>query len=259
MTPAPRHVADDAAQAGTAGRVLRKALGLVLLAAVLPGALVGCARTTDAAGNRPTRVPSGLATALSTASAEPGPPTDPAATDPASADPLDRLRGSLLGPADLGPQWRRGAPPVPDPATPAPCGGPGTVARFPEALRVGSTVDGPAGGVVQEALSVYGDADTARAAFRAALAGLDCANGTLHGDAVSIAPAQDRQADVGGDLASSWQVGSPTLDVVLVMVQAREAVFAFAYVVPVAAAAQPGARPDALALSRAAVARALTA
>ena len=210
--------------------------------------LGGCTRAADAVGTGPRhRAPSGLATALSSASPEPG----------GSADPVQRLRGALLGPGDLGPGWRRGAPPVPDPSTPAPCGGPSTVARFPDALRVGSTVDGPAGGVVQEALSVYGDADTAEAAFRAGLAGLECGQGTLHGAPVTIAPAQDRRADLGGDRASSWQVGSDTVDAVLVMVQAREAVFSFAYVMQPGAAA--AARLDPLALSRAAVARALAA
>jgi hypothetical protein len=218
---------------------------VALLAVLLSGVLGGCTRAADASGTRATRVPSGLATALSTASPEAA----------GSADPVDRLRGALLGPGDLGPGWRHGDPPVPDPSTPAPCGGPGTVARFPDALRVGSTVDGPAGGVVQEALSVYGDADTARAAFQAGLAGLACGRGTLHGAPVDIAPAQDRRTDVGGDSASSWQVGSDAVDAVLVMVQAKEAVFVFAYVMTPGAAA----RPDALALSRAAVARALAA
>ena len=74
---------------------------------------------------------------------------------------------------------------------------------------------------------------------------------------MTIAPAQDRRADLGGDRASSWQVGSDTVDAVLVMVQAREAVFSFAYVMQPGAAA--AARLDPLALSRAAVARALAA
>jgi hypothetical protein len=240
------------ARAGTAGGAsarARRLLGLALLVVgLLPGMLGGCTRAADAVGTRSaTRVPSGLATALSSASPEPG----------GSADPVQRLRGALLGPGDLGPGWRRGAPPVPDPSTPAPCGGPSTVARFPDALRVGSTVDGPTGGVVQEALSVYGDADTAQAAFRAGLAGLECGQGTLHGAPVTIAPVQDRRTDLGGDRASSWQVGSDTVDAVLVMVQAREAVFSFAYVMQPGAAA--AARLDPLALSRAAVARALAA
>ena len=231
-----------------AGRGARRTLVRVLLAVLLSGALGACARSADAVGTRPTRVPSGLATALSTP--EPGGP----------ADPVARLRESLLGPGDLGPGWQRGVPPVPDPSTPAPCGGPGTVARFPDALRVGSTVDGPAGGVVQEALSVYGDAATAQAAFRAGLAGLGCGQGTLHGASVTIAPAREVQADTGGDRASSWEARSDTVDAVLVMVQAREAVFVFAYVTPAAPpGAAPAARPDALALTRAAVARALAA
>ncbi len=241
-----------AVRAGTPGprpwrrRALARA---ALLAGLLPGLLAGCGRAVDAVADlpSPTRPAHGVATARSTASPRPD----------AAADPVDRLRAALLGPGDLGPGWTSGDPPVPDPSMPAPCGGPGTVARFPDALRMGSTVDGPDGAVVQEALSVYGDADTARAAFRAGTAGLACDRGTLHGASVTIAPAQDLRADVGGDSATGWRVGSDAGDAVLVMVQAREAVFAFAYVTP--PGAPPAARPDPVALSRAAVARALAA
>jgi hypothetical protein len=226
---------------------VRWTLGLVVVAVVL----AGCSRVVDAAA-----VPApatGMAPGLATAASAGASTLSPSS----SADPVDRLRGSLLGPADLGAGWTSGDPPVPDPSTTAPCGGPGTVARFPDALRVGSTVDGPPGFVVQEALSVYGDAATAQAAFRAGVAGLDCGQGTLHGASVVITPGEDLQVDVGGDRASGWQVGSDTLDAVLVLVQAQEAVFTFAYVAPVGTA--PAERPDALALSRAAVARTLAA
>jgi hypothetical protein len=221
---------------------------VVLLAAVLVGSLAGCGRAVDVSVDPASTHPApGVATR-----ADPG----SGGVTGGAADPVDRLRASLLGPGDLGPGWTRGEPPVPDPSTPAPCGGSGTVARFPDALRVGSTVDGPAGLVVQEALSVYGDVDTAQAAFRTGVAGLTCTRGTLHGASVTIAPAGDLR-DLGGDRASGWRVGSDALDATLVMVQARQAVFAFAYVTPSGAA--PASRPDAAALSRAAVARALAA
>jgi hypothetical protein len=238
-------------------RVLAVTVTAVTVTAATIALLAGCARAVHAAADPPSaaaadpataRAFPGLATALSSASNRP-------AGDP---DPVGQLRRSLLGPRDLGPGWAGGDPPVPDAAAPLPCGGPGTVARFPDALRVGSTVDGPAAGfVVQEALSVYGDADTAREAFGTSAGGLDCGRGTLHGAPVAIAPAQDVRADVGGDQASSWRAGSDAVDAVLVVVQARQAVFTFAYVTPANTA--PTARPDPVALSRAAVARALAA
>ena len=259
------------ARVGSFGRANvrgRRVLAVVMTALAVTATmalLAGCARTVQAAADPPSaaaadpataRAFPGLATALSPASAprptsvESGPAGDP--------DPVGQLRRSLLGPRDLGPGWTGGDPPVPDAAAPAPCGGPGTVARFPDALRVGSTVDGPAAGfVVQEALSVYGDADTAREAFRVSAAGLDCGRGTLHGAPVTIAPTQDVRADVGGDQASSWRAGSDAVDAVLVVVQGRQAVFTFAFVAPAGTA--PTARPDPVALSRAAVARALAA
>jgi hypothetical protein len=222
-----------------------RAFGLAVAVALLGGPLAGCSRVVGAGGDVvPASAAGGVATAASTA-------------PPGSADPVGRLRGSMLGPDDLGAGWTADLPPLPDTSAPAPCGGPGTVARFPDALRVGSTVDGPPGFVVQEALSVYRDADTARAAFDAGAEGLGCPQGTLHEAAVTIAPAQDLRREVGGDRASSWRVDSAALDAVLVVVQAREAVFTFAYVVPAGTA--DGARPDAVGLSRAAVARTLAA
>ncbi len=234
---------------GARVRRRRALVRAALLAGLLPGLLAGCSRVADAVADPPSaaRPEPGLATARSTASPQPD----------GTADPVARLRAALLGPGDLGPGWTGGEPPVPDPSAPAPCGGPGTVARFPDAMRVGSTVEGPAGAVVQEALSVYGDADAARAAFRAGTAGLACGRGSLHGTSVTIAPAQDLRAEVGGDSAAGWRAGSDTLDAVLIVVQAREAVFAFAYVTP--AGAPPAAGPDPVALTRAAVARALAA
>jgi hypothetical protein len=233
---------------GTRGRACRPVSPLVL-AAALVGLLAGCSRAVDVAADV---IPSpgkaaGVATAASPLSAR----------SRAAAGPVDRLRGGLLGPRDLGPGWTGGVPPVPDPAAPAPCGGPGTVARFPDALRVGSTVDGRPGFVVQEALSVYRDAATASRAFRAGVAGLACDHGALHGAPVTIAPAEDLLPAVGGDQASGWQVGSEALDGMLVLVQARQAVFTFAYVAPAGTA--PADRPDPLALSRVAVARVLAA
>jgi len=253
---------------GTFDRATVRGRQVFVAAVVLATALLGgCTRAVDAVADPPSDAaadpPSAAAADPAAARAFPGFATalSPASAPGSSAgepDPVGQLRRSLLGPRDLGPGWTGGDPPVPDAAAPAPCGGPGTVARFPDALRVGSTVDGPAAGfVVQEALSVYGDADTAREAFRVSAAGLDCGRGTLHGAPVTIAPTQDVRADVGGDQASSWRAGSDAVDAVLVVVQGRQAVFTFAFVAPAGTA--PTARPDPVALSRAAVARALAA
>ena len=227
------------ARAGTPGR------GVFVLA-VLAAVLAGCGQPADVAAHPATGPAAARATAPSAAG-----------SDLDGATPVMRLRRSLLGPDDLGPGWFSGEPPLPDPSAPAPCGGPGTVARFPDALRVGSTVTGPAGLVVQEALSVYDTAATAQAAFRAAVAGLSCSAGTLHGAPATIDAAQDLRAEVGGEQASGWRVGSDDGEAQLVVVQARQAVFAFAYVTPPGAAS--GDRPDARALSRVAVARTLAA
>jgi hypothetical protein len=229
-------------------RARRRALRLAAAAMLLVGPVAGCSRVADVAAAPVPALGAGSAAGEATAASTAGRP---------EAGPVGRLRAGLLSPADLGGAWSGGDPPVPDAASPAPCGGPSTVARFPDALRVGSTVVGPAGAVVQEALSVYGDADTAAAAFEAGVAGLRCAQGTLHGAAVTIGAPQDLQPDVGGDRAGGWQVGSDTIDAVLVLVQARQAVFAFAYVTPAGTA--PADRPDPRALTRVAVARALAA
>jgi hypothetical protein len=233
---------------GSVGTRVRpaRALALAALAALLAASLTACSRALHVTADVAPGVTGGVATAASSGSAGAG-----------TGGPVDRLRGSLLGPDDLGSGWSSGAPPLPDPATSAPCGGPGTVARFPDALRVGSTVNGPPGFVVQEALSVYRDTGTAQAAFRAGVSGLGCGHGTLHGSSVTIAPVEDLPAEVGGDAAAGWKAGSEAIDAALVLVQAREAVFAFAYVAPAGSA--PGARPDAGALSRTAVARTLAA
>ena len=233
------------------GTGLRSAL--CAAAVLLVATLAGCGRVADVAVDPAPVVAgpvSGEATATSTAGSTAGSAAD-------GTDPVARLRAGLLSPADLGGAWTSGQPPVPDATTPAPCGGPSTVARFPDALRVGSTVVGPAGAVVQEALSVYADADTARAAFGAGAAGLGCGRGTLRGAVVAIGAPQDLRPDVGGDQASAWKVDSDTIDAVLVLVQARQAVFAFAYVTPPGSA--PAARPDPRALTRTAVTRALAA
>jgi hypothetical protein len=247
--------------AARVGRVAgrRRAAVAVLVAGALV-LLVGCGRTVDAVAGS-AAVAGGNAADPATTGAAAGPATARSTASPhpeAAVDPVDQLRRSLLGPRDLGPGWTPGDPPLPDASAPAPCGGPGTVARYPDALRVGSTVEGPSAGlVVQEGLSVYGDADTAHAAFEAGVAGLDCGQGTLHGASVALARPQDLRPDVGGDLASGWRATSDTVDATLVVVQARQAVFTFAYVVPAGSAAL--GRPDPVALSRVAVARALAA
>jgi hypothetical protein len=237
----------DGPVGGPRVRPAGRALALAALTALLAASLTACGRALDVAADvaRAPGPAGGVVTAASSGSSGPG-----------TGGPVDRLRASLLGPDDLGPGWSSGVAPLPDPATPAPCGGPGTVARFPDALRVGSTVDGPPGFVVQEALSVYRDTGTAQAAFRVRT-GRECGRGALHRSSVTIAPVQDLRAEVGGDTASGWEAGSAALDAALVLVQAREAVFAFAYVAPAGTA--PEACPDARALSRMAVARTLAA
>jgi hypothetical protein len=71
-------------------------------------------------------------------------------------------------------------------------------------VRVGAGFVGPVEGVfVQETVSVYGDAATAEAAFRANQQGLSCSQGEASGSPVVIAPAEDLVADVPADEATA--------------------------------------------------------
>ncbi|GAA4689502.1 hypothetical protein GCM10023215_27220 [Pseudonocardia yuanmonensis] len=159
----------------------------------------------------------------------------------------DGLRPFLLTPAEIGPGFAAGEEPRPDPATPALCGGPGVVAQFPYAVRVGAAAES-ANGLVQEAVSVYGDEASAAEAYRASVAGMSCSEGHVDGRPAVIAPAEDLRADLGHDEATGWRVGGQGFDVVLISVRDAEVVMTFTVLAPEDGLA---ALPDPLSIAQA--------
>ncbi|SDG03488.1 hypothetical protein [Pseudonocardia oroxyli] len=143
----------------------------------------------------------------------------------------DGLRPFLLTPAEIGPGFAVGDEPRPDPAQPAICGGPGVVAQFPYAVRVGAAAESPSG-LVQEAVSVYGDPGSAAAAYRASLAGMDCGQGSVGDKPVVLAPAEDLSADLPYDEATGWRLGGEGFDVVMISVREGEVVMNFTVLAP---------------------------
>jgi hypothetical protein len=218
------------------------ALGVTACSTAIGGqsaAAPGSAATTTAA-----------TTAAASGSARPSAPPSAAPETPvvAPSSAADQLRPFLLAPPDVGSGFGPGQEPVPDPAVPAICGGPGVVAQFPSAVRVGVGLVGPSDGVlVQETVSVYGDEATARAAYRANLDGLSCSEGTAPDGPVVLTPAEDLSVDVPADESTGWQIGGTGYDLVLIAVRDDEVVMNFAFVAP---EGQAAGLPDPLAISR---------
>jgi len=178
-------------------------------------------------------------------------PTAAPSAEPSLEEAAAGLRPFLLVPAEVGPGFAQGEEPRPDPAAPAICGGPGVVAQFPSAVRVGAGFVGSTEGVfVQQTVSVYGDAATAEAAFRANEQGLACSQGEASGSPVVLAPAEDLVVDVPADETTGWQVGGDGFDLVLIAARSGELVVNFAFVAPEGRSAE---LPDPLAISRAGV------
>jgi hypothetical protein len=230
----------------------RPALAAVVALAAL--AVTGC---SAAIGGQAGSVPGSTApttaptAAAGSTTARPEPSATPADDPTAVLDPTaaaDQLRPFLLVPEEVGPGFGPAREPVPDPSVPAICGGPGVVARFPSAVRVGVGIAGPSDGVlVQETVSVYGDEATAEAAYRANVEGLSCSEGTSPDGPVVITPAEDLSVDVPADESTGWQIGGTGYDLVLVAVRNDEVVMNFAFVAP---EGRSDGLPDPLAISR---------
>uniref|UniRef100_UPI0015F0477C hypothetical protein n=1 Tax=Pseudonocardia pini TaxID=2758030 RepID=UPI0015F0477C len=141
------------------------------------------------------------------------------------------LRPFLLTPAEIGPGFTAGDEPKPDPATPTLCGGPGVVAQFPYAVRVGAAAEN-ATGLIQETVSVYGDDGTAEAAYRASVEGMSCSQGTVSGRPAAIAPAEDLTFDLPYAEATGWRVGGEGFDVVMIAVRDGSVVMNFTVLAP---------------------------
>lgn len=144
------------------------------------------------------------------------------------ADAADGLRPFLPTADEIGPGFTVGDEPKPDPSTPVICGGPGTVSQFAYAVRVGTAFDRASPQqLVQEAVSVYGDAATAEHAYRFGVAGTDCSEGTVGGRPVVLTPAEDLRVDVDGEEATGWRVGGEGFDVVMIAVRSDTIVMTF--------------------------------
>ncbi|WP_433506217.1 hypothetical protein ACQP04_06905 [Pseudonocardia halophobica] len=152
-------------------------------------------------------------------------------SDPGMDAAADGLRPFLLTPAEIGPEFTAGDEPRPDPATPALCGGPGVVAQFPFAVRVGAAAESTSG-LVQETVSVYGDEAGATEAYRASVASMSCSEGHVDGRPAVIAPAEDLRADLGHDEATGWRIGGEGFDVVMISVREGEVVMNFTVLAP---------------------------
>lgn len=159
-------------------------------------------------------------------------PPPSSSSRPGADDPVAALRAGLLAADDIGPGYTRGDDPQPEPSTPTPCGGPSTVAQFPNAVRVGVSHDGPQAASVTETVSVYGDQATSDAAFAAVHDGLACGQGTIGAESVVITPREDLRADVGGDQASGWRVGGDRFDAIYISVQIGPAVVNLVFLAP---------------------------
>jgi hypothetical protein len=226
-------------------------LPVAAVLAALALSVSGCSSAVDgragAAGPAPTAAaPTPAATTAPVGTA----PSTPSAV-PEVDVAADGLRPFLLTPQEVGPGFAEGDEPQPDPQVPAVCGGPGVVAQFPSAVRVGAGFTGPVPeSFVQETVSVYGDVATAEAAYRATLDGLACSDGTLADTPVVLTPAEDLGADVPGDESTGWRIGGPGFDVVLIAVRSGELVVNFAFFAPEGGSAD---LPDPLVVARAGV------
>lgn len=101
--------------------------------------------------------------------------------------------------------------------------------------------------LVQETVSVYGDAATAEQAYRFSAAGMDCSVGMVGGKPVVLTPAEDLRVDVGGEEATGWRVGGEGFDVVMISVRSDTIVLNFAYL---AAEGRSELLPDPLTTTR---------
>ena len=194
--------------------------------------------------------------AAATSTLEPARPSLPAPKPaPAPEDRLGQLKAALLRPDEVGPKWRTSPqPPTADASARAVCGGTGVVARFPDAQRIGTALQGATGERLQQTLSVFADPATARSAFDAYADGLDCTKGTFGGTAVSISPPDDVHDQVKGERATSWTLTGNGFRAVLVSVVAKDQLMNFVFLTP---AGGQLTRLDALVLSKTGVARLL--
>ncbi|MBN9109450.1 MAG: hypothetical protein J0I34_11770 [Pseudonocardia sp.] len=228
-----------------------KKYAAMAMAAVALVAVAGCAQTTSGTAEPVARtVVAAPVVPPPAAAAGEAPPASTGTPDVHDFEAAaDGLRPFLLTEAEIGPGFVSIAEPKPDPSAPAVCGGPGVVARFPDAVRVGVAFENTSARV-QEAVSVYPDKATAQAAYDHSVAGLDCGQGSVGGKPVVVTPGEDLRVDVGGTQAIGWRVGGEGFDLLLITVHRDEVVMTFTWLTP--EDGSPGL-PDPLVVTRGAV------
>jgi hypothetical protein len=227
------------------GFLLIAGLALVSVGAPVAGTPVAAAPVPDPAAAESV-LPEELPAAPSAPSTAP---------EPSPQERLELLRSALLRPSEVGPNWKLSpTQPSPDAAAPAPCGGSGVVARFPDAQRIGTALQSAADERMQQTLSVFADTKTAGSAFDAYSDGLSCRSGALGSTPVTISAPEDVQSRVRGDRATSWTLSGQGFKAVLVSVVAEDQLVNFVFLTPTGGKLT---RLDALSLARTGVARLL--
>jgi hypothetical protein len=215
--------------------------------------LAGCGSKGAPAG---TPTPSGPA---STPAVTTPAPTTPAATLPAD-DRVKALKAALLTPGDVGGGFALGQ--YDNTTDVGPCNKPTMQSKYPKHTQFGTDL---ARGTSQDdfadleqVVTVFADASTAKSAYAVNTAELGCRKGTIdeQGTKVSftISAPQDVTTDTGGDKATLWTLsatGTFNVDVVLVAVQFEDSVVDLSF------AAGPAAKnlPDASAVAKKAIAK----
>lgn len=137
------------------------------------------------------------------------------------------------------------------------CGQPGLAARF-DTLAAGAATSLGTGLLVIETAHVFADVPTAQRGYAAVDDGLSCRAGTtIDGAVATIGPPRDVTVDVGGDQAQRWDIDAGGTRVVVISVQAAQAVVAFSFVAE--PGVDPAAQPDPVAVAARGVAKLLAA
>jgi hypothetical protein len=175
----------------------------------------------------------------------------------------EKATAALLTAADLGAGFTDGKYTPSDPKTPTPCGSPSVDLTVPPAVKVGAVVGKPSTQqALEEEIAVYSGTDEADQAFQTGSAGLACPSGTATFEDGSTTPlaisaGTDVTAQVGGDVATAWQVVSSDLQGVVIAVKLEGAIVAFQFQAPASASAAD-LQPDPIAVAKAGITKIIT-
>jgi hypothetical protein len=239
---------------------MRTRLPLVAVAAVALAA--GCGGGSGSSSST-TAAPS-ASTPAATTVAPATTAADTATTDVNSAASVrEKATAALLTAADLGAGFADGPYTPPDAKTPTPCGTPSVDLTVAPTVKVGAVVAKQATQqALEEEIAVYGGTDEAAHAFQTGSAGLACPSGTARYDDGSTTPltisaGTDVTAQVGGEVATAWQVKASDMQGVVIAVKLQGAVVAFQFQAPVSAAAAD-LQPDPIVVAKAGITKLLS-